>query len=118
MNEWGCIDVRSTVTGRACDCLLTTLAHAVARRLAAEYQTSLRSLEVDDLAQDIILHTLQNWKYYKPGACPVEAAIRRMVSQGASRCVKKIRRSMPVTAADVDLQTVELSPEVFQILKE
>ena len=118
MNEWGCIGVPSTVTGRACDCLLTTLAHAVARRLTVEYQTRLRTLDVEDIAQEIILHVLTNWKYYRPEACPVEAAVRRMVSQGASRCVRQFRRSMPVTAADVDLQAVELSPELFQILKE
>ena len=89
------LGVPGVVGTQKCDCLLSTLADAIAKRIVSSSSTPIRRLEVEDIAQDLILHVVKSWRYWTPEACPMEAAIRQMVGQGASRVVKKINRQLP-----------------------
>lgn len=74
------------------ECLLTWLAEGVAKRLVDQY--SMPITDEDDVRQDIFLHVLKNWQYWKPGDCRPDAAIRVMVRQAATRIVKKRKQDI------------------------
>ena len=105
-SHFGCMDVAGKVSGRRTDCLLTTLTERIAERVAASYQ-----LDAEDVQQDLLLHVLRSWKWYRPEACSKGAAIRRMAKQGVSRVIKNHKKRRPQTS-----DNLELSPEEEKLL--
>ena len=110
--HFGCMDVAGKVSGRHTDCLLTTLAERIAERVAASYQ-----IDAEDVQQDLLLHVLRSWKWYRPEACSKGAAIRRMTKQGVSRVIKRHKRRRPQTSDTLDLEN-ERNHSIFELFKD
>jgi len=78
-----------TRRGEESTCLLTLLVESTAERVRFSY--NLNEHDCEDVKQNIYLHVLNNWKHWKPAACPIGAALRVMVGQGCSRAVAVLK---------------------------
>lgn len=73
-------------------CLLTHLAEGTAKRLVQQYGRP--DVDIDDFRQELLLHVLKHWKYYRPEKCPPDVALRVMIKQGAARIVELLKRDV------------------------